>query len=349
MSDTIKGSIIGAIITVIGSILVFVLGNFSTQSIIEEKTVKTLSGYFDSVNKDMSYEQALQTIYKENESLKMDISDLKTQLDELDKQINSKQAEIDAQSSIEEINDIIQSATDYWNNSEYIQCLTLLNSEKSKSSDIEALYKQYSEEYVMKLLLQADKLVAERKYNQAIKLLKEGQLIVNNNEKINNKINAINSNKPIGLSDLKISASRFFEQSLDKPLEDTVGNKYSIENKFTIYAEGDSEYGYSTFYLGKKYTSLSGIIAVSDESENRSDTQLKGWIEIGIKNRDKFKSLWTSKKLSRTTSPIKIPKISLSKAEWLEIRYYNDENYYSLAGGYHSLRIIITNVKLYND
>lgn len=72
MSDTIKGSIIGALITVVGSILVFVLGNFSTQSTIEEKTVKTLSGYFDSVDKDMSYAQALQTIYEENEKLKLE-------------------------------------------------------------------------------------------------------------------------------------------------------------------------------------------------------------------------------------------------------------------------------------
>lgn len=51
MSDTIKGSIIGALITVVGSILVFVLGNFSTQSTIEEKTVETLSEYFYSVDK----------------------------------------------------------------------------------------------------------------------------------------------------------------------------------------------------------------------------------------------------------------------------------------------------------
>lgn len=55
MSDTIKGSIIGAIITVLGSILVFHLGNFSTQKSI----VEALSVRFDSVDNDMSYEQAL--------------------------------------------------------------------------------------------------------------------------------------------------------------------------------------------------------------------------------------------------------------------------------------------------
>ena len=50
MNDTIKGSIIGAIITVAGSVLIFFLGNFSTQDTIEKKTVETLSGYFDNID-----------------------------------------------------------------------------------------------------------------------------------------------------------------------------------------------------------------------------------------------------------------------------------------------------------
>lgn len=342
MNDTIKGALIGAIIPTVSSFAIFFLGNFSTQDTIEKKTVETLSGYFESINKDMSYEQALQAIYKENENLKTEIDLSETKLKELEDQITQ-------QNTKDEINKIIQNATNYWGNSDYVQCLTLLNNSKSKSSEIEELYKKYSDEYILILFSQADKLIAKRKYDEAINLLTEGKATVDDNEKINEKINNINDNKPIRLSDLKMSASRFFEQSLDKPIEDTVGNMYSTENLFTIYAEGDSKYGYATFYLGKKYTSLGGIIAVSDESENRSDTQLKGWIEIGIKSKDRFKSLWTSKKLSRTTSPIKIPEINLSKAEWLEIRYYNDENYFSLAGGYHSLKTIISNVKIYND
>lgn len=65
MSDTIKGAIIGALITTIGSILIFFLGNFSTQATLEKNTVETLSEYFESVDKDMSYKQALQTAYAE--------------------------------------------------------------------------------------------------------------------------------------------------------------------------------------------------------------------------------------------------------------------------------------------
>lgn len=93
MSDTIKGSIIGALITGGISLLIFFLGNFSTQSTIEEKTVETLSGYFNSVDKDMSYEQALQTIYKENENLKIEIDSYNSSLNEANHQITELQAQ----------------------------------------------------------------------------------------------------------------------------------------------------------------------------------------------------------------------------------------------------------------
>lgn len=76
MNDTIKGSIIGAIITGIVSLLIFFLGNFSTQETIERNTVETLTEYFDSVEKEMTYEQALRAIYVENEDLKTKIEDL---------------------------------------------------------------------------------------------------------------------------------------------------------------------------------------------------------------------------------------------------------------------------------
>lgn len=354
--SSIAGAVVGSIIT--GGISYMI--NFSNQDTIKKNTVETLSIYFDSVDKDMSYEEALQTIYKDSESLKQEIEILNKQIvDESEKskqeivmlkeQLELQQSQIDQQNSQEEINEIIQSATEYWNNSDYIQSLTLLKNSKAKSLDIAKIYEQYSEKYVEYLLSQADLLVSERKYNDAVEILKKGKGITSNDKKLNDKINSINSNQPIKLSDLKISTSRFFYQSQDRQAEDTVGNRYSTGNLFITYAEGEKNYGYATFYLGQKYTSLTGIIAVSDESENRSDTQLKGWIEIGTKDGDKFNQLWTSPILSRATSQIEIPETDLSESEWLEIRYYNNGEYWNLAAGYHSLRVIISDVMIYSD
>lgn len=288
-------------------------------------------------------------IMEENSSLKNEIEITKKQINELQEQINKQQAELEQQNSLDEINKIVENATDYWNNNDFVQALTLLKNSKTKSTDISTLYEKYSEEYVLKLLTQVDLLISERKYDDAIELLKEGKSVVYNDKMLNDKINDINNNQPKKLSDLKISASRFFSQNQDRPIEDTVGNKYSAGNSFITYAEGESNYGYATFYLGKKYTSLNGIVAVSDESENRSDTQLKGWIEIGTKIGDEFNPLWSSQTLSRMTSTEEIPELDLTDAEWMEIRYYNNGEYWNLTAGYHSLRIIISDVMIYSD
>lgn len=100
-----------------------------------------------------------------------------------------------------------------------------------------------------------------------------------------------------------------------KPIEDNVGNKYFSVNLFITRAERDNNYSYTTFYSEKKYTGLSGTIAVSDKSENRSDTQLEGWIEIYSKNGDEYSHLYSSPILSRMTSPIAIPEANLKDSE----------------------------------
>jgi len=115
----IAGAIVGALVTGLFSLLIFFLGNFSTQSTIEKNTVKTLSGYFDSVDKDMSYEQVLKTIYEESEIQKNEINTFKNQLSEQQDLINQQNSE-------EEINKIIQNATEYRNDSNLAEALTLL-------------------------------------------------------------------------------------------------------------------------------------------------------------------------------------------------------------------------------
>ena len=89
MSDTIKSAIIGALITTVGSVLIFFLGDFSTQATLEKNTVETLSEYFDSVDKDMSFKQALQTVYEEAKYKDEEINKLSQQNADLQNQISS--------------------------------------------------------------------------------------------------------------------------------------------------------------------------------------------------------------------------------------------------------------------
>lgn len=281
-------------------------------------------------------------LVENNKKMKNNISSLETQIQEL-------QNELESRNSKENITLTIKNATEYWNNSEYVQALTLLKNCGVNSSDILTLYHDYSEEYCVDVLGKVDNLLLERKYDEAKELLSESKALVDNSTILENKLTEINNNTPLKLSNLKISASRYFNLNESKPIEDSVGNKYSSGNLFVTRAEGDNGYGYATFYLGQKYTGLSGTIAVSDESENRNDIQLEGWIEIYSKNGNEYSHLYTSPILSRMTSPITIPEVNLKDTDWLEIRYYNNGNYFSLAGGYHSLEVLLSDFMIYSD
>lgn len=306
-------SIIGS--GLLGSILAVVFNNPHSITIIEngEKTVVTESSYLELV--------------EENQNL---------------------QQQLEERKSAQNISKIIQQATTYWNNSDSIQALTILKNSDLDSAEITTLYEKYSSEYSNSVLAQVDNLISNRKYADAQEILIAAKEVVNNPALLESKLLDIQNNAPMKLSNLKISASRFFESNQEQPLEDTIGNKYSTGNLFIISAEGDTKYGYATFYLGKQYTDLTGSISVSDESENRSDVQLEGWVEIYSKNGDDYTQLYQSPILSRVTSVIEIPTINVNDVEWLEIRYYNNGDYYSLARGYHSLEIILSNFMLYS-
>lgn len=89
MSESIKaaviGAIIGAVITTLGSIFIFFLGDSSNQ----KSKVKAMSERFDSVDKGMSFEQALEAVYKENKSKDKQIGQLNKQNAEFQNKISS--------------------------------------------------------------------------------------------------------------------------------------------------------------------------------------------------------------------------------------------------------------------
>lgn len=270
---------------------------------------------------------------------------LQEQLQTAQSKLSSLQTEVENQKSNAAIEQLLRQATDYWNNADYVQALTVLKNTSVQSEDIQLLYSNYSTEYTVTVLAQADSMIAEKRYDEAVSLLTAGQNIVSDPTEIQKKISQIRDNSPAKLSKLKITSSRFFDIQDSKSLVDTVGNSYPSGNLFTTYAEGDSNYGYASFYLGKKYSGITGTIAVSDESE---DVGLEGWVEIYTITGEDYTRLYQSPMLNRMSTPISLPDLNISNADWIEIRYYNKENYYSLADRYHSLQIIISDVTLYS-
>lgn len=254
MSDTIKGSIIGALITVVGSILVFVLGNFSTQSTIEEKTVETLSGYFDSVDKDMSYEQALQTIYKENEQLKEENNSYISKLAESNEDISKLQSQ---QSN--ELNNLRQQYENEINSKydvDFQNINLIINGIDTKYNDKVAIIND--EKYYSMGFLQY--LVDNEKISDSNKKLFVGS--IQSEEKM-----------PVSLFDLKSFTSGKLTRTTDE--EDTFGNIYDKAFKvITSTLHYDDLSGVTEFYVNKQYSKFYFDVAYSTNAYQNDNYEI---------------------------------------------------------------------------
>ncbi len=229
----------------------------------------TLSQRFDTVDKNMSYEQALEAIYNEKELLKNNINSLNIQVNNLNEELNKKETKINNLTSQEEINKIIQNATDYWNDSNFIQSLTLLKSSKSKSSDIEALYKQYLNQYREYLLSEADSFVSDNKHDEAIALINDSLGIMSDDTTLKQKIEEIKNSKPQALMNLILPyETKAYTQKISSDFMQMGGDKYY--NGFQL----DRTYStcYAIFNLNSKYTKITGIIGHIDGSGNNNRT-----------------------------------------------------------------------------
>ena len=287
MSDTIKGSIIGALITAAGSILVFVLGNFSTQDSI----VESLSVRFDSVDSSMSYEQALEAIYQEREIDKKEIESLNMQLDELNIKISDQQAKIDQQNSEEEINKIIQNATEYGNSFDYIQALSILNNVKNKTPEIELLINDYSHKYESSIVEQANSLKTEDKLDDASNIINDALNVLPNSQILKDKLQDIKNSYPQNMMDVvpayQSGGNTYTEYISHKNGATDVfsmgGIKYTNGMTFNADYNIFDDVSWAIYNLEGKYSSLEFTVCHVDGTFNGDETCLQIFYDGNLK------------------------------------------------------------------
>lgn len=241
MDIQIKSALIGAIIPTVGAFAIFFLGDFSTQSKLERDTVKVLSEKFDSVEKDMSYEDALQAVFKENEDLKNKFSDYKSQINDLESQSKDLSEKLGiANGELDDVPVI-----------KYKDCGLSIDGEektvdKEKSSVSINGNPYYSKEFF-------DNLLPSNK--SAIE--KDGMLYIG-------KIVKEKSN----LFDMKvIRASNSVD--IEESSKDTYGNIY---NKTVIFTGSDDGV---TFNTNREYSKLKCTLAVLDENDGGGVIQIE--------------------------------------------------------------------------
>lgn len=348
--------IVLAVIAIIPSILTLFIGYNQGQISTRIDTLERLDGiqnieadnvtvnYYSGTDDVSKYNEALDRIVTEGNNNIQSIIKLEDEKVSLQEQVDDLNGQIDEINSAQSIRQIIESATSHWNSLEYVQALSILKMYGGNSTEISTIYQQYSSEYCAYILAQADSLMAERRYQDALSILTSARSLVADGKVIDEKIQEIRNKEPVKLSDLTLSASRHFESIVDRPATDTTGHIYQTGNLFLLSAYRD-EYGYASFYLGKKYNQFSGTIAISNTTVNL--IEIDGWIEIYTKIGDTYTWLYSTEILNRISEPIPLPELNVSDADFLEIRYYNNNFYYNF--GYHSLQMLIYDGVLYSD
>lgn len=272
MSDTIKGSIIGALITVVGSILVFVLGNFSTQDSI----VEALSVRFDSVDESMSYEQALQAVYEEVEQLKADNASLEKSLNESSTNYSALQSENDKlQSEIESLKNTdkrieqITLAESYASSGNYEIAITILNEITEKTEDVNALLKEYTTNYEASIISNAESLADNGNYDEATSLIDEALKIIPDSSALIDKKNTVTPKYLVDTvecykaENLWLLDSREYIKMSGKSYKHAIFSQ-SSDLGVTMFNNG---YSASAFYnLDGQYSQLSGVVGHIDFS-----------------------------------------------------------------------------------
>lgn len=160
--------------------------HFDTKHSTEGAIVEALSERYASVDKDMSYEQALEAVDKDIEKLKTDNATLQSENIDLQSEISSLQSEkTNLQNEISSLSDRsekIARAESYAALGNYEVAIPILNSITEKGEDVLALLKDYTFNYEISIIMDAEALANDGNFDEAITLVDEALKIIPNSQ-----------------------------------------------------------------------------------------------------------------------------------------------------------------------
>lgn len=187
--------VLTAVATAIG-VICSICFYFGTKYSTENKIVEALSERYESVDREMSYEQALQAVDKDIEKLKNDklsiesqnsdlehtVDSLQNEIDSLQSEIGSLQTEIDFLNQEMEHSEKLALAESYAVSGNYETAIPLLNSLPEKTEDVVALLKNYTTNFETSVNTQAEALASDWQFEEAIDLIDEALKVVPNSQ-----------------------------------------------------------------------------------------------------------------------------------------------------------------------
>lgn len=293
--------------------------HYDTKHSTESKIVEALSERYASVDKEMSYEQALEAVDRDVEKLKSDNSMLLSELSSLQNELNEVQS---AFAYSNERSDKIARAESYAIQGDYATAIPILNSIVERTEDVTAMLKDYTLKYEAQIVSELDNLVSERQFDEAVNLIEKALHIVPNSPALTAKRTEIENKKPITMylvDALTPYTSDDFEV-IPGSLE-MGGERY--KKSFTLQGYGWNGVSNATYNLKGQYTSLSFTIAVIQS-------------EGGLNNREQI-DIWLDDDLIETIdmSIEDIPKqytFSLANVQRLKFEIPRGNGFHSLVG-----------------
>ncbi len=243
------------IVAIIEAILALFVGLILFQvekDDMKQDVVNAIAGYFSDVEENMSLEQSLKIIYED--SIRQ--NNLIVELTNEKEQIQSKLDMLVEQTSLE---DIITSSKTYADANEYINALAILKNVSIKTPEIEALIVDYEKKYESEVAINIDKLLMEKKYDEANDLIKEA-------------LNILPSSKILNTYKERISDNPQYLMSACPPYQKSDSQYYDTPDTFkmagTVYTNGFlmQDESFAIFNLNGQYNELEFILGHIDET-----------------------------------------------------------------------------------
>ena len=313
--------IFGILFAIIPCLLTAYLGDLHGQSEI----VGELSKRFDSVEESMSLNDALESAYKDYANAEAELNDLKDE--EAGKQV-------------------LADARAAWDSGKHEEALTSLKKASKKSGDCAVAYAEYSSTYTDEILANANELVSSKKYDEAKSILKAASKIVKDPARINELLDELDGVSKVALTSLTVASSDSFKL-IEGSQKDNAGNSYSPDDTWVGRTFRVDSPAAISFYIGKKYRSLNGKIAVEYLEDTSSLKDYEARFELrGSVDGSESKVIWQKDSITMNTAPTDIPsdEIDLSEFDWLEFRVYTTKGYNGTG-----IPVLLSDVKLIKE
>lgn len=250
--------ILGGIISAVTSLYIY----YGEKNGIETRTVETLAKYFDSVDNEMSYTEALETVYEESEKLKTEIKDLE-------------------EGNINPI--LIKKAKDYASSNDYFTALLILKTIEKPDSETSNLIKEYSQKYESEIIDQIDSYIDKNNVEEAKKLLNSSLEIIPDSEMLQNKKKEIDDNKITNMIQVvpayQTGGNEYkeYDPSINGATESFSMGGIKYTNGMTFDADINifNDASWAVYNLNGEYTSLSFVVGHVDGTDLGEETVLQ--------------------------------------------------------------------------